>query len=61
MIRHIYSSQIGEHYIQATENSLLSENGDEIYRWRNIDDDMDSAKIIVHKNGMEYLIFRDDH
>jgi len=60
LVQHAYSGQIGQYRIHATENFLFAENGEEIYRWRNIDDDAEFAKIIAHQNGGAYLIFRVD-
>lgn len=46
--------------MQMSENEVLNEAGETVYRYRTADDDGEFAKIIAHRDGEEYLIFRID-
>lgn len=59
-IRRSYRGKAGEYTVHATENELHNKEGMPLYLWRNLDDDGEFCKIIKHKDGNSYMIFRRD-
>ena len=45
---------------RAARHQLLDSGGQVVYTWDNLDYDGEFCKLIVHANGMHYLIFRED-
>jgi hypothetical protein len=58
--RRKYRGEGRGHNHRASETALISPNGAEVYRWRNISDEGEFAELIRHSNGGLYLLFRID-
>lgn len=46
--------------VRASESCLLDPDGQVAYTWQNLHDDGDFRRLIPHKNGSLYLVFRRD-
>ena len=46
--------------IHASENTLWDRDGKALYRWQNLNDSGDFCRLIHHRNGNRYLVFRCD-
>lgn len=46
--------------LRACESDLLDGDGNTLYTWRCLDDDAVFSRLIHHRNGKRYLIFRRD-
>ena len=46
--------------IHASENTLLDGDRKALYRWQNLNDSGDFCRLIHHRNGNRYLVFRCD-
>ncbi len=46
--------------VRASESRLLAPDGRELYTWRNLHNNGDFRRLIRHKNGRHYLVFRRD-
>ena len=44
--------------IHAVIHDLVGEDGTVLLSWRNLDDDGDFCRLIHHRNGKRYLVFR---
>jgi len=56
----LYSGKVGEWNLSGNKCSLEDCNKQLILEWRSIDNDGDFYTTINHRNGKEYLIFRQD-
>lgn len=55
-----YMGKVGEYTRNATENDLLNAAGVVVYTYQNLNDDGDFCKIIEHRDGSSYMVFRCD-
>lgn len=57
-----YSGTVPEYryHIHASENTLLDSEGKNLYTWQNLNDSGDFCRLIRHRNGNRYLVFRCD-
>ena len=53
-----FREQMPDCCLHASESTLLDGTGNEVYTWRNLNDDAEFAALIRHRNGRRYLVFR---
>jgi len=55
-----YLGKVSAYNIRGSECSLIDGNENVVAKWRSIDNDGDFYRVIKHRNGKDYLIFRQD-
>jgi len=55
-----YYGEVENCNLRASDTILLASSGEEIYRWRNLDNGGEFISVIRHSNGNIYLLFRID-
>lgn len=55
-----YGGNVDGYTLHATENTLMDRTGKVLYIYRNINDSSELCKIICHRDGTDYMVFRTD-